>query len=83
MQFCCRCPECVALSSVWHDLAQKFNNNNNSELGIAKADCSLQTQFCRGKGRIVVLTAFLINIYYLVAISISAYSLSLFSDLIV
>ena len=62
MPFCCRCPECVALSSVWHDLAQKFNNNNNSELGIAKADCSLQTQLCRGKGRLVVLTEFIINI---------------------
>ena len=62
MPFCCRCPECVALLSVWHDLAQKFNNNNNSELGIAKADCSLQRQLCSGKGGVFVLTEFPINI---------------------
>ena len=40
------CAKCNALSSVWQELAESFNNDESPDIAIAKADCSIETRLC-------------------------------------
>ena len=40
-----RCPKCNDLASIWRELAE---NINNSDVVMAKADCSAEPELCIG-----------------------------------
>ena len=46
---CFSCNKCEELSSVWQRLAEIFNQDEDSEIAIAKADCTTTEDVCRSK----------------------------------
>ena len=47
--FCCSCPRCDELSSVMKKLAEKFKTMEDEDIVIAKADCTIEKNLCRGR----------------------------------
>ena len=46
--FFARCSKLGELSRLWQILAEKVNDSEIRDVGIATADCGTQTDFCRG-----------------------------------
>lgn len=50
---CFSCPKCEELSSEWQKLTVNFNNDESSETGIAKYDCTNKYEnICGGKNNV-------------------------------
>ena len=43
------CEKCAGLPSVWQELADNFNNTEDSDIAISKANCSAEPDLCKGK----------------------------------
>ncbi|XP_033121043.1 thioredoxin domain-containing protein 5-like [Anneissia japonica] len=44
------CGHCKRLSPTWDELAEKYNEDENSKVSIAKVDCTVETQLCAENG---------------------------------
>ncbi|XP_071957200.1 thioredoxin domain-containing protein 5-like [Antedon mediterranea] len=44
------CGHCKRLAPTWDELAEKYNEDENSKVSIAKVDCTVETQLCADNG---------------------------------
>ena len=49
-QYIFRCTNCDNLGLVWQDLANNLNETEDEAIAIAKVDCSVEKDLCRGRG---------------------------------